>query len=364
MKKDGEMHGGTLRRRDIATQDCNDQLCTCILETAMDGFWLVNPEGCIIEANAAAAQMAGYSRDEMRHLRTSDIEVHQSAQMKGKSIDTAMTMGIERFETIHRCKDGTVIAVEVSCRRLRMDGGLIAVFVHDMTGRKMLEEKLIHSAEYQQKRLAQELHDGLCQDLKSLEFEAAVLEDFLAGHDSTAAARAAVIGLKANRAVRTLYAIMRGLLPSGLKAARFAAAIDALARGAEADGGLRIERRIQDALEAPGDQAAYQLYRIAQEALENALHHAKAGSVAIVWEMDEGQLVLAVEDDGVGFDIKKARSACTGMGLMVMRSRANAIGAAFDIQSRPGKGTWVQVRCDALQAILCKASLLEVLHKG
>ena len=363
MKKDGEMSGGFFLRGEITAQDCNEQIYARILETSMDGFWLVNHEGRIIEANEAAARMAGYSRDEMRHLHTSDIEVHQSAQMKGESIDTAMTMGIERFETIHRRKDGTVIAVTVSCRRLRMDGGLIAVFVHDMTGRKMLEEKLVRSAEYQQKRLAQELHDGLCQDLKSLEFEATILEDLLVGCDSTAAARVAVIGVQANRAVRTLYAIMHGLLPSGLKAARFAAAIDALARGAEADGGLHIERRIQDALEAPGDQAAYQLYRIAQEALGNALHHAKAGSVAIVWEMDEGQLVLAVEDDGVGFDIKKARSACTGMGLMVMRSRANAIGAVFDIQSRPGKGTWVQVRCDAWQAILCKASLLEMLRK-
>jgi signal transduction histidine kinase len=84
------------------------------------------------------------------------------------------------------------------------------------------------------------------------------------------------------------------------------------------------------------------LYRIAQEALNNALKHARAGQVTVRLGVDDGRLTLEVEDDGQGFDPQSASDG-GGMGLANIRHRTEQLGGALEVRSAPGKGTVVRV---------------------
>ena len=92
------------------------------------------------------------------------------------------------------------------------------------------------------------------------------------------------------------------------------------------------------------------LYRIVQEALNNTHKHAKAKSVEVVLEKRDNLIVLLVEDDGAGFNVKNKKNRLKGLGLTGMKERAALIGGTFEIESAPGKGTTVFVRVPATAA--------------
>ncbi len=86
-------------------------------------------------------------------------------------------------------------------------------------------------------------------------------------------------------------------------------------------------------------------YRIAQEALNNVLKHAHASQVNVILETREQLTTLVVEDDGIGFDLAETETGDRGLGLAGMRERAALIGGSLEIESMPGHGTTIFVRC-------------------
>jgi PAS domain S-box-containing protein len=241
---------------------------------------------------------------------------------------------------------GEVRWVEWSDRAIMDDHGGILEYQsvgRDVTERKDLQRRLMESVENEQKRLSRELHDGLCQELKSLEIEAALLENQLDTAPDAAAAMASGIGRRANQAVRSAYDIVKGMLPVGLDAKGLAQALAALVDRSRAQFGGRITCSLRDDLQPIDTHQAGHLYRIAQEALGNALRHAQAGEIILSWNLDGDAAVLSVRDDGVGFDPSRPRWMNAGVGLTVIESRAHAIGAHLRIDSEPRSGT--EIRC-------------------
>jgi len=112
-----------------------------ILQTAMDGFWMVDNEGRFLNANQVACNMLGYSREEMLAMRISDVEIEETAEQTNKHLQKVIETGEDRFETKHRCKDGTIIDVEMSVKT-QASKNLIVVFVNNITNRKLAEELL------------------------------------------------------------------------------------------------------------------------------------------------------------------------------------------------------------------------------
>jgi PAS domain S-box-containing protein len=213
----------------------------------------------------------------------------------------------------------------------------------DITVRKQLQNRLLEASEREQKRLAADLHDGLCQDLKSLEIDVALLEDTIGQIDAGAAARATQIGKSINKAVRTAYSIVRGMLPAGLDAESFSSALLNLIEQSRTQEKINIKASIDNTLKPAGSTQAYHLYRIAQEALGNAIHHSGASSIQIQWGRNGEHSELSIQDDGGGFDESDRNRPGGGMGMLVMHSRAQAIGANIDFFSIDGQGT--EFRC-------------------
>jgi PAS domain S-box-containing protein len=110
-----------------------------ILKTAMDGFWLVDTDGRLLEVNETYARMSGYSGRELKTMRIPDLEDLETAEAAAQHMRKIMELGEDRFESRHRRKDGSVFDVEVSVQFRNVDGGWFICFFRDITERKRAE---------------------------------------------------------------------------------------------------------------------------------------------------------------------------------------------------------------------------------
>lgn len=111
-----------------------------ILERAIDGFWVLNPEGRILNVNNAFCEISGYSREELLNKRVSDLEVVETPEETDEHIKKVIETGWDHFESRHRRKDGRVIDVEVSANYMDIAGGRFFSFLRDITERKRTEK--------------------------------------------------------------------------------------------------------------------------------------------------------------------------------------------------------------------------------
>ncbi len=113
-----------------------------ILQTAMEGFWLADMQGRLLEVNDAYCRMSGYSAQELLAMRISDLEAGETADEVIAHIQDLIVQGEDRFETRHRRKDGSIFPVEVSVQCRTSEDGMTVAFLRDITERKRMEEAL------------------------------------------------------------------------------------------------------------------------------------------------------------------------------------------------------------------------------
>ncbi len=118
-----------------------------ILGTAMDGFWLIDTQGHLLEVNEAYCRMSGYSERELLTTSISELEAAELPVETASHIQKVISEGEDRFESVHRRKDGSTFNVEVSVQFKPIDGGWIAGFIRDITARKRAVENLRESEE-------------------------------------------------------------------------------------------------------------------------------------------------------------------------------------------------------------------------
>jgi two-component system cell cycle sensor histidine kinase/response regulator CckA len=125
---------GLKRLREKEAQDrlrASEEWARTILHTAMDGFWLMDGE-----VNEAYCRMSGYDRGELLAMRVSDLEAIETPEVTAEHIRKVFTGGQDRFETVHRRKDGDTFDVEISVQHRPVDGGRMVAFLRDVTDRK------------------------------------------------------------------------------------------------------------------------------------------------------------------------------------------------------------------------------------
>ena len=116
-----------------------------IIATAMDGFWLADRQGRLLDVNAACCQMLGYTRDELLTRSIADIEVTESSAAVAQHMQQIITQGPVCFETRHRRKDGTTLNVEASVQYKSQEGGRFIMFMRDITARKQTMQAFLDS---------------------------------------------------------------------------------------------------------------------------------------------------------------------------------------------------------------------------
>jgi signal transduction histidine kinase len=213
---------------------------------------------------------------------------------------------------------------------------------HEMAQRQRLEEEILQISEREQRRIGQDLHDGLGQHLTGIAFMTKVQEQKLAERQVPEAADAAKIVELVNDAIRKARELSRGLLPVVSEAHGLMSALRLYAREVEDLFGISCGFQCEEAVLIHDASMATHLYHIAQEAVNNSVKHARARNILIRLFCGEREGTLIIRDDGVG--IQRPLAPHSGMGLHIMNYRAGMIGGTLEIRREQPRGTIVTCR--------------------
>jgi len=300
--------------------------------------------------NAATERQYGWSRSELLAGTIDMLAVPGEERL----LPALALEATQPFELRHRTRGGAILAVEVWARLIDYLGRpACLVFAFDVSERKALESALVNAVSGEQRRLGQELHDGLAQEL----FVASLLTAELAMQAQEQrlpiSAELEQLTRRINACIGSARTIAHGLSPLTSSRGDLAAALKALARSSTVpDTQVEVVTHIEAELRLPLESRTH-LYRIAQEAVQNALKHADAHNIEIRLTVRIDRVLVEVHDDGRGFDAQYEGSS--GFGTNTMRYRSSAIGGRLSIAPAPDGGTIVA--CSVPQPPVAAASL-------
>jgi signal transduction histidine kinase len=209
--------------------------------------------------------------------------------------------------------------------------------------RRQLELDIVSVSEHEQQRIGQDLHDGLCQHLAAIGCAARVLADELHSLNRPESRDANMIEEAIQHAMLEARNLARGIFPVHVDRTGLAAALVDLAQMMGRLTGTQITVENSDNISIDSPEASMHLYRIAQEAVANAIRHSGASTITIsLLPVDDG-IELRVADNGSGITAD-AGEQCLGMGLRTMRYRAEVLGGVLNTIRLPSGGTLVTCR--------------------
>jgi len=212
-----------------------------------------------------------------------------------------------------------------------------------------LQKELLDITDTEQRRIGHDLHDGLGQHLTGIAFMSKLMEQRLTAKNIPEADDARKIAGLVNKAIGWTRDLARGLAPVDLDQEEgLASALKQVTESSLELFGTPCRFEMSGEVHFRNPPVAIHLYRIAQEALNNAIKHAKARNIVVRLTRTAGEIMISVEDDGKGFDPLSVQTG--GMGLRIMKYRAKMINGNLEVRRRPGGGTVVACSC-ALKSI-------------
>jgi PAS domain S-box-containing protein len=307
-----------------------------------DAIILTGMDGRYIDVNPSFQRLFEYSRNEVVGHTSHEFELWVNRQDRATVIRLFRAHGaVYDFEVRFQTKSGTIREVLLSVEQIELDGVLCALSIaHDVTERRQLERELIEISERERQRIGYDLHDTLGQHLAGIAFLSKVLEQRLTARHAAEATQAAQIVAFVNQAIEQARKLAGGLAPVTLETYGLVFALQELAASVEALFHCACKVSSHHAIHITDHAVAMHLYRIVQEAVNNAIQHGKARQITITLSVRrEGGMILMVHDNGVGFptDVAERR----GMGLRIMHHRARMIGAILEVQRGAHGGTRV-----------------------
>ncbi len=334
-----------LAERDEATRrhTAAETRYRALFESTPRPLWVYEPTGLqVLIANEAAIRLYGYSREEFTTLRATDLEAG-TARPGAASRHGFTPLG--DGERLHRTASGEVIAVELHSEPIEVDGRTVRlVFGEDVTDRNRTRRAALDAADRTKRQLGRELHDGLGQELVALVMHVRSEIRRLQRGEAGDVAELEFMEAVSLRALASCRNVARGLSALAETDGDLCRALRDLPGMFPHDGAPVITVAVvNDHLLALPIAARDHVYRIAQEALTNAIKHAQAQRIRIHLEVAAEVVVLTIEDDGTG--LSPASTLTSGVGLASIRHRASAISARLRVSGRPGGGTELRLEC-------------------
>ncbi len=324
---------------DEQTLPYHSKIFQILAETAREGIVVADTSGKIEFVNAAAESLFGYARGELLGESVTRLMPEEYRHSHDDYIQRYLDTGVARIIGIGRQltaidRHGTRFPIylsigDIDTGRRRLFAGLIL----DMSKQKELQREILEIPINEQRRIGQELHDGLGQQLTGLGLLATSLLNKASKPDYELAAQLAK-GLQ--EAVAQVRALSRGLVPVDVEAGDLFHALRELVDNLRRQTGLDISLEIREHVHILDNSCAMHLYRIAQEAINNAIKHAGAGLVQVSIGREGNLGLLEIRDDGSGFEPGKENSR--GLGLRIMKYRCGLIDADLKVESAPAEG--------------------------
>lgn len=349
------MAGELMRRRDEAERinaslSKSEERFRLAIEAAPSSMVIANETGAIIMANRQTEVLFGYSPNELigkpieillperfhgLHARLRDVILHHPESLSAEDLRSMRC----------RRKDGSEFPAEVSYNLIETDEGMLILgSIMDISERQQLAEARALAALEERQRLARDLHDSVTQTLYSLTLLAeASRRTAQRGDAGKVVENLARLGETAQQALKEMRLLVYELRPLALEQAGLADALRNRLEAVEKRAG--VDAQLKVSLEADLHPTMENgLYRIAQEALNNALKHAGATVVSISLRSHGQTVEMEIADNGRGFQVEDVDGQ-GGMGLVSIRERVEEMGGACSITSAGGEGTriWLSV---------------------
>ena len=326
-----------------------------LLDSAMDAIISVDDSQRIVLYNRAAERIFGRSAAD---AIGQPLDILLPARFRGLHNQQVRRFGATGT-TSRRMGDNTVLygvrangeefPLDASISQLQTpEGKLYTVILRDISERVRAQEELAAFAaessgvrEQEKARIARELHDELAQSLTALKMDTIWLREHVEGNSDAQAKLAQMLAML-DSAVAATRRIAADLRPTVLDDLGLVAAIEWLAQNFSQRSGVPCELDVDESLDLP-EPYATGVFRIVQESLQNVAKHARAKGVQVGLARDGGFLLLAVRDDGVGFQTSHPRKP-QSLGLVGLRERAHLLRGTVQVTSIPGSGTRVEAR--------------------
>ena len=360
----GKVIGVVLVFRDVAERR-QEQIATrqqaALLELTQDAVFVVDLEGKIHFWSRGAEVMFGYSKSHAVGKIAHELLCTEFPQPVAEIRAELMQAGHWEGDLIKTAQGGRQIVVSgrwALQSGKRDQGPRILAISSDITERKRAEESLVLQKEQlralaerlqtvreeDRKRVARDLHDQIGQILTSIKMDLTWMTRHLPKSEDAMLARVTESIQSINDGVKSVRNICSGLRPGVLDDLGLAAAIEWQASEFTSRNGIRCEVTVPPIdLHLDGDRATA-TFRIFQECLTNVIRHANAKSVRVALCQEEENILLIVEDDGIGFCETDISNTHGSLGLLGMKERAQFCGGGVHISSSMGKGTMVTVR--------------------
>lgn len=345
---------GVLRRRvQKQTQIIRQQLQTeaalkeryeDLFENANDMVFTHDLSGNITSINKTGEQILGRPRDAILSKNLVEFVVEEQRAAAAQWL-AQVTKSAELPPAEWDCLNsaGQRIRLEISTRVVGRAGKQMEVegIARDITERKWLEREILEISSREQRRIGHDLHDGVCQQLAAIAYRMDILAEQLQEKGVAESSEAERVGRLVNEAINQTRGVARGLFPISLEENGLVSALEELAVNTSNLFKVRCQFSAEGQLPKVENGVALHLYYIAQEAVLNAAKHGRADNIPISLTRANDRFILAVRDDGSGFELSD--HGFRGMGIRIMRYRARVIGATLDLTSQPGQGT--QISC-------------------
>jgi len=320
-----------------------------ILETTVEGIITINTRGNILSFNKAAEEMFGYKEEELLGKNVKVLMPSQHKENHDRYINNYLRTGEKKVigsgrEVRGKRKDGSTFPIELAVSEVKWDHQKIFTgFIKDLSEKRDLEREIIQISEEEKRRIGQDLHDGLGQMLTGIGLMSQNLAKKMEANGIPGATELKEITEMIREADNYARTLSHSLTPVEMESGGLKLSLEQLCSRAQKLFDIDCVLSEGEEVILDSQTVAIHLYRIAQEAISNAVKHGKADKVEIRLQCLEDQIRLLIEDNGIGFTEAGKNGSNDGLGVHSMRYRAHMSGGDLHIgENRQG---YTQIEC-------------------